>query len=250
MGSHFYIFNDGNPRRRSSTTAGDTASPNDELFFQNSDNNIGQQRRDADDFYGSASQVSRLSPTPPQTMFGFPPIRIQSDMLLLVQHPYQSGLPLEHLRTVLAIHYGWVNLQAVFSDDFGDLLDSDQLAWADDIQVPPKLAVVFRFPGYPMYKRQVTVLRAHNQPPTRGAMARILAREMSKFLDKARTEYRRPLRWHGWELTLSDLFLIDIKQVSRGSLQPRIGIRGNMGRPGSGLAPRMNMTFAVPNTTY
>ena len=102
---------------------------------------------------------------------------------------------------MLTIHCGWINLQAAFSEDFGDLLGSDQLAWADTIQVPHKLAIVFhvrpsilavflvslligsrQFPGYPIYKRQVTVLRAHKQPPTRGTMARILAREMSKFL--------------------------------------------------------------------
>ncbi|KAI1794056.1 hypothetical protein LXA43DRAFT_155001 [Ganoderma leucocontextum] len=184
---------------------------------------------------------------PSQTMLVPPAIHLHGEMMILIQERYESGLSLNYLRAVPPIYYDdGFNLQSAFVGDFSNLPDGDQPAWTSDIRLPPKLAIVFWFPRYPIYKHQVTVLRAHNQPPTRGKLARIVAREMKRFLDKARIEYRLPLCCDGQELSLSDLFLIDIEHISRGSLQSRIGTRRYMGREASGLVHPMN-TYLVPS---
>ncbi|TBU33902.1 hypothetical protein BD311DRAFT_748199 [Dichomitus squalens] len=123
------------------------------------------------------------------------------------------------------MQFGCFNLQSAIDENYDTLLGAEQLAWEASINLPTKLAVVFCFPGYPLYNRQVTVLTAHRVPPTRGKMARIIAQEMRKFLDKARTEYQRPVCWYGREVSLADLFLGYMQHVSRGSLQAQIGIR-------------------------
>ncbi|TBU56839.1 hypothetical protein BD310DRAFT_822851 [Dichomitus squalens] len=121
------------------------------------------------------------------------------------------------------MQFGCFNLQSAIDENYDTLLGAEQLAWEASINLPTKLAVVFCFPGYPLYNRQVTVLTAHRVPPTRGKMARIIAQEMRKFL--ARTEYQRPVCWYGREVSLADLFLGYMQHVSRGSLQAQIGIR-------------------------
>ncbi|PIL36110.1 hypothetical protein GSI_01770 [Ganoderma sinense ZZ0214-1] len=158
----YYTLGNGNLQQSPYTAAGGIlVSPNDELC--SGGDTVEQQRRDTDGiegprhvsrasytaFYGhgampSISQATQgPSATHSQTSFGLPPAQMQSDVLLLVQHPYRSGLPVDYLRTVPPIYYSGFNLHDAFAEDFDGLQDSDQLAWADNIPLPPKLAIVF-----------------------------------------------------------------------------------------------------------
>ena len=100
------------------------------------------------------------------------------------------------------MHFSWFNLQSAINEDYHTLLGAELPAWEAGMVLSTKLAVVFcvsplvasedattdgsgmfqQFPTYRLYTRQVTVLNAQGQPPTRGKMARIIAQEMQKFL--------------------------------------------------------------------
>ncbi|RDX49484.1 hypothetical protein OH76DRAFT_533621 [Lentinus brumalis] len=81
-----------------------------------------------------------------------------------------------------------------------------------------KMSVRYQFKKYRVHKPQVNVLRwAHRKmkQPTYHHLARIAAKEMQRFMDKNKDF---PYEWR-------DLVLLHIDLVSKGSLQPRIGVR-------------------------
>ncbi|TBU47470.1 hypothetical protein BD309DRAFT_951835 [Dichomitus squalens] len=71
---------------------------------------------------------------------------------------------------------------------------------------------------------QATILRANNARPTMGQLAIVIAREVNRFLEHERM-IGNPLKYlSDRELSLADIVLIEIHHVTRGSLQPILGV--------------------------
>ncbi|KAI0694999.1 hypothetical protein C8T65DRAFT_744209 [Cerioporus squamosus] len=145
----------------------------------------------------------------------------------LYQTIYDRGLTSEAFRLPEMLFQG-IGLGAALRNDFHGLADSNRGAWPanSSFEVPQKLAIVFCFPGYAKYSRQVNVLRCVRTrplPQTRSKLAHIIAEEMQTFLTLAHSS-GKPLVHSGRQLGLDDLVLLDIQHISRGSLQPTIGV--------------------------
>ncbi|EJF64376.1 hypothetical protein DICSQDRAFT_167533 [Dichomitus squalens LYAD-421 SS1] len=78
---------------------------------------------------------------------------------------------------------------------------------------------------HPPYDHQMTVPRPHRPCPSRSALASLIAREFQRFLDREKNE-GRVLRYLGKEVTLQNLALLEVKHVSRASVQPVICLVG------------------------
>ncbi|EIW62819.1 uncharacterized protein TRAVEDRAFT_43140 [Trametes versicolor FP-101664 SS1] len=117
--------------------------------------------------------------------------------------------------------YGF-NLQSAFQEDVQGLVDPNGQAF--QVQLKQKMTVIFLFPGWERYSRQVHVHTANKTSHTRGKLANVIAKEMVQFM-AATSKEGRPLRsQEGKIVELQDLVLVDISHVSQGSLQPTIGV--------------------------
>ncbi|RDX54939.1 hypothetical protein OH76DRAFT_851296 [Lentinus brumalis] len=145
----------------------------------------------------------------------------------LRQSLYDRGLTSEAFRLPEMLFHGF-GLGDALRNDFCRLADHDRGAWPANptFEVPQKLAVVFCFPGYKKHSRQVNVLRhvrGGTLPQTRSKLAHIIAEEMHTFLTLSR-QSGKPLVHGDRELDVDDLVLFDIQHISKGSLQPTIGV--------------------------
>ncbi|TFK89319.1 hypothetical protein K466DRAFT_597906 [Polyporus arcularius HHB13444] len=145
----------------------------------------------------------------------------------LRQSLYDRGLTSEAFRLPEMLFHGF-GLGDALRNDFHRLADHDRGAWPANptFEVPQKLAIVFCFPGYKKHSRQVNVLRhvrGGTLPQTRSKLAHIIAEEMHTFLTRSR-QSGQPLVHGNRELDVDDLVLLDIQHISKGSLQPTIGV--------------------------
>ncbi|KAL1945950.1 hypothetical protein VTO73DRAFT_1952 [Trametes versicolor] len=139
---------------------------------------------------------------------------------ILPQTLYEGGLRAARLHPVIQF-YGF-NLQSAFQEDVQGLVDPNGQAF--QVQLKQKMTVIFLFPGWERYSRQVHVHTANKTSHTRGKLANVIAKEMVQFM-AATSKEGRPLRsQEGKIVELQDLVLVDICHVSQGSLQPTIGV--------------------------
>ncbi|KAI0633239.1 hypothetical protein C8Q77DRAFT_772772 [Trametes polyzona] len=115
-------------------------------------------------------------------------------------------------------------LQRAMEDDFDGLANGHAAAFAEWAELPQKMSVVLQFVGFARYSRQVNVLRVRQTPPTRSQLAKLIAREVSRFLEDARSR-NTPLHFGGLAIRgLEDLSLVDARHVPKSTLQPTIAI--------------------------
>ncbi|PIL27733.1 hypothetical protein GSI_10886 [Ganoderma sinense ZZ0214-1] len=130
----------------------------------------------------------------------------------------------ETMCRISSFYHGF-SLSNAYKREYRDLSDADFPAWPASIPVAAKLAIVFCFPGSPRYHRQVHIRRTDSGVLTRGKLATIVAREVQRFLGQVRRAGNQdPLGRCGVHLALENFVLVDVQHVSKGSLQPTIGI--------------------------
>ncbi|KAI0744504.1 hypothetical protein C8Q76DRAFT_789029 [Earliella scabrosa] len=119
------------------------------------------------------------------------------------------------------------SLTKALEGDFSEIPDHGSVAF-DDVTMAQKMSYRFQFVGYKPYSRQVTVLcvgKGAQLQPTKGSLATLAAREIKRFIEEC--ENRKDAKAFPYEF--DQLVLLEIRLVSRGSLQPCIGVIRNMG---------------------
>ncbi|KAI0767441.1 hypothetical protein C8Q74DRAFT_1370227 [Fomes fomentarius] len=96
-------------------------------------------------------------------------------------------------------------------------------AFPAEVALPQKMSVRILVEGHDKYDRQVNILCAKARPLTRAKLAVVIAKEVHRLLNRE-TRNSRPLQYCDRELTLDDLILYNVRHVSRGSIQPTIGV--------------------------
>ncbi|KAI0738009.1 hypothetical protein C8Q80DRAFT_1209730 [Daedaleopsis nitida] len=143
---------------------------------------------------------------------------------ILSQTPYRSATS-NALALSPPVQYGICNLHDVLFSVDGptNVTDYGHPAFPPTVRLCQKLSVRIAVTGHEPYCRQVTVLRTRGERPTRVHLAVIVAREVQRFLDREKRN-QRPLTFCHQELKLDHLFLLEIRHVSRGSIQPVLGV--------------------------
>ncbi|KAI0743977.1 hypothetical protein C8Q80DRAFT_872349 [Daedaleopsis nitida] len=185
------------------------------------------------DFLGNSVPATQLRVQPPSDlpMMANPYIPPRSTMgqdnsfYDLPQNLYTQGQMItDELNRLPTMYFGNISLAEALGGDTPSLEGRHEPAWSEHFKVAQKLAIVFCFAGYPLYTRQVHLARRcadsrRPQPPGRAQLAHAVAKEMDRFLTNARMN-GRPLQVGGREVRLNDLTLVEVKHVSKGSLQP------------------------------
>ncbi|KAI0748940.1 hypothetical protein C8Q74DRAFT_380826 [Fomes fomentarius] len=115
------------------------------------------------------------------------------------------------------------SIEDAFAEQLQDLAGSEDTAFPGE-RLGQKPSVRIEFAGYNAYARQVNVLLRDRRcmdsewkQPTKGRLAIIVAREVKKFLDK-NDNFSDDYPWER-------LVLLHVDIVSKGTLQPRIGVK-------------------------
>ncbi|EIW62726.1 uncharacterized protein TRAVEDRAFT_43062 [Trametes versicolor FP-101664 SS1] len=178
------------------------------------------------DPYTSAAPKSAQTdtPQPHNALFGVVQCQPGSEVsiTILPQEQYQT-------RQVMVLQYPPIqfdgcSLQRALTDETSDLVGREAAAFGAAASLPQKMSIILMFSGHARYSHQANILRARQTPPTRAQLATIVAREVLRFLTKAR-ELGIPLQFRGHAvLGLQDLVLMEVRHVSKSSIQPVIGI--------------------------
>ncbi|OJT08810.1 hypothetical protein TRAPUB_316, partial [Trametes pubescens] len=171
------------------------------------------------------NHVDKSHPTDdPQMLIGLVARQtgFETSITVLPQEQYQTRQVMVMLYP--PIQYGGCSLQRAITDETSDLVDSEAAAFGAVVSLPQKMSIILMFPGHARYSHQANILRARQTPPTRAQLATIIAREVLRFLTKAR-EGGAPLQFGGHAiLGLQDLVLMKVRHASKSSIQPVIGI--------------------------
>ncbi|KAI0748927.1 hypothetical protein C8Q74DRAFT_1374311 [Fomes fomentarius] len=135
------------------------------------------------------------------------------DYLVLPQHSYVPGGKKAPSRILASLDYGAFPLSDALKANFSNLSDSAEPAFSDLVMAQK---VSFRY--LPTSDRTPCEGGEHRQP-TKGEMATYAARVMAKYITE-RDNRGMPVPYQ-----MEDLVLISIDVVSKGSVQPRIGVR-------------------------
>ncbi|KAI0743976.1 hypothetical protein C8Q80DRAFT_1122305 [Daedaleopsis nitida] len=151
------------------------------------------------------------------------PMNRRPQLTILRQSKYTRGQPFDNEeQRIPTISFGALNMHEALEDDCASLEDRMRPAWAKELRTATKLSIVFSFDGHPTpYTHQVHILRAGGEPPERARLAGVVARELQRFMAENPDQ---PLRAHGRSVGFEELLLVEVEHVSKGSLQPTIGV--------------------------
>ncbi|KAI1796784.1 hypothetical protein LXA43DRAFT_575462 [Ganoderma leucocontextum] len=141
---------------------------------------------------------------------------------LLEQSPYQGGI-VAVAQLAPPLVFGGLRLGSTLRDDMRGLPDHERPAFPDFVKLSQKMSVRIHVRDRLPFEHQATLLRRNNVGPTMGRLAMIIAREVNRFMDRERA-IRNPLTHLGRELNVDDLVLVEVRHVSRGSIQPVLGV--------------------------
>ncbi|KAI0723625.1 hypothetical protein C8Q76DRAFT_723479 [Earliella scabrosa] len=144
---------------------------------------------------------------------------------LLPQDPYQEHCTRRTTTLSGPIEFGHMSLLDATQTRLDDYPDRGRPAFSPDIQIGQKMSVRLQFDGHRPYTRQINVgrIKRTRRSLTRGELATLVAKEIVRFIDKEK-QYGTPLRLLEREVSSADLVLVKVRHVSRGSIQPEIGL--------------------------
>lgn len=125
-----------------------------------------------------------------------------------------------------SVHFGDnCRLDVLHRGDYSQLTNPHELPW--DLRVSSKPSCRFLYNNHKPYQRQVYLMTG-TVLPTKARLALLAAQEMKRFLDRCEKD-GEPFGYR-----MEDLYLLRIDYVSKGTIQPRIGIRESGGGGMSG----------------
>ena len=153
------------------------------------------------------------------------PLQPYAELVELRQEPYKDGNKISD-SNFYSVPYGSnCRLAILVAGNTSCIPDPHEISLhlrSNGGPLSPKPSFRMQFPNFPKYKRQVnvaTMKQSQYNPPTRGWLAILAAREMNRFLERCKLE-GKPFKYG-----LNELYLLRIDCVSSGSLQPRFGVR-------------------------
>ncbi|KAI1796792.1 hypothetical protein LXA43DRAFT_575930 [Ganoderma leucocontextum] len=150
--------------------------------------------------------------------------QVSTDLFIITQTNYDCGQPFPTTAVSQPCAYSQFRLLSANAKDFDALSSPNEVAFPN-VTFGQKISFRLRVVGRPPYDRQVNIPRAgrSKSSPARATLATLMAKEIKQFVDHER-ENRRPLMHLGRAITLDDLCLVEIRHVSRASIQPVIGL--------------------------